>query len=222
MRGLVLSAAVVALASVNLSSSASAESYRVPPTELAALQSHRYSIPADAAFHAALATLQTLGFQDINADRDSGTINAVTDSKAKTILNFFWGFGKKKWTEKAQLLVEDYAGGSQVRLSLSLKETKSRGIFGTSFTDGELVRYAQPYQDFFAALDSEVGRRGGAVGMAAATAQIDAAGNIQVGGGVQLVPAKTLSGYCIKAAPGYMGTGAANSPAITSARPLCT
>jgi hypothetical protein len=49
----------------------------------------------------------------------------------------------------------------------------------------------------------------------------DAPGTIDLGNGVKLAPAKTLSGYCIKAAPGYMGTGAANSPAVTSARPLC-
>ena len=50
----------------------------------------------------------------------------------------------------------------------------------------------------------------------------DAPGTIDLGGGVKLVPAKTLSGYCIKAPPGYIGTGAVNKPAITSAKPICT
>ena len=51
---------------------------------------------------------------------------------------------------------------------------------------------------------------------------LDAPGTIDLGGGMKLAPAKTLSGYCIKAAPGYIGTGAANRPAITNARPICT
>jgi hypothetical protein len=50
----------------------------------------------------------------------------------------------------------------------------------------------------------------------------DAPGTIDLGGGVKLVPAKTLSGYCIKAQSGYMGTGAVNRPAVTSARPRCS
>jgi hypothetical protein len=221
MRRFVLSAATAAALCLCTNSPAFARPPELLPTQLSAAQSHRYSVPADVAFHATLAALQTLGFQDIDANRDAGTIGALTDSKAKTILNIFWGFGKKKWTEKAQVLVEDYAGGSQVRLNLSLKETKARGIFGTSFTDGEPVHYAQPYQEFFAALDAEVAQRGGAVSQAAAVAEVDGAGDINVGDGVQLVPAKTASGYCIKAPAGYVGTGAANRPSVTSAKPLC-
>jgi hypothetical protein len=49
----------------------------------------------------------------------------------------------------------------------------------------------------------------------------DAPGTINLGNGVKLVPANTLSGYCIKAPTGYMGTGSANRPAVTNARPLC-
>jgi hypothetical protein len=51
---------------------------------------------------------------------------------------------------------------------------------------------------------------------------LDQPGTIDLGRGVKLVPAKTLSGYCIKAAPGYTGTGAANRPAVTNARPICS
>ena len=221
MRKLVEIAVTAAIVVFSVSAPASAQPDRVPPTELAALQTRTYSVPADVAFHAALATLQSLGFEDVAANRDAGTISGVTDSKAKTILNIFWGFGKKKWTTKAQLLVEDYGGGSQVRIGLSQKETKARGIFGTSFTDGQTIDYAQPYQQFFASLDAEVSRRGGAAAMTPTVAKVDAAGNISVGDGVQLVPAKTMSGYCIKAGPGYVGTGAANRPAVTAGRPLC-
>ena len=50
----------------------------------------------------------------------------------------------------------------------------------------------------------------------------DAPGTIDLGGGVKLVPAGTLSGYCIKAPVGYQGSGSVNRPAATNARPLCT
>lgn len=49
----------------------------------------------------------------------------------------------------------------------------------------------------------------------------DKPGTIDLGSGVKLVPAETLSGYCIKAPVGYQGTGSVNKPAITNARPLC-
>lgn len=46
-------------------------------------------------------------------------------------------------------------------------------------------------------------------------------GTIDLGGGVMLVPAKTLSGYCIKAPVGYVGTGSVNRPTASNARPIC-
>lgn len=49
----------------------------------------------------------------------------------------------------------------------------------------------------------------------------DAPGTIDLGGGVKLVPAKTLSGYCIKAPSGYVGAGSVNRPSVTNARPIC-
>lgn len=50
----------------------------------------------------------------------------------------------------------------------------------------------------------------------------DAPGTIDLGGGVKLVPSNSLSGYCIKAPSGYVGTGSVNRPAITTARPICS
>lgn len=49
----------------------------------------------------------------------------------------------------------------------------------------------------------------------------DSPGTISLGGSVKLVPAKTLSGYCIKAPAGYIGTGSVARPIVTGARPLC-
>lgn len=50
----------------------------------------------------------------------------------------------------------------------------------------------------------------------------DKPGTIDLGSGVKLIPADTLSGYCIQAPPGYQGTGSVNKPSITNARPKCT
>jgi hypothetical protein len=129
-------------------------------TELTAIQAHNYQVPSDVAFKSVIAALQTLGYVDINASKDAGTVTAVTEAKAKIIYNILWGFGKKKLTQKASLLVEDQGGaGSTVRLNLLVAETKARGIFGTSFSDGKMVKTADPYNQFFTALDAEVARR---------------------------------------------------------------
>ena len=216
-------AAAVAVASVSVSTPAFAEKpIELSPTELGALQSQRYSVPGKIAFNAVLATLQSFGYTDVNASRDAGTITAQTEAKAKTIYNIFWGFGKKKYTQKASLLIEEVGDGSLVRLNLHLNEAKARGIFGTSFSDGKLIRYAGPYQDFFRALDTEIVNRGGSVGTTAAIAKADGINPVELGNGIKLVPAKTPSGYCIQAPAGYVGTGSASAPAVSSERPLCS
>lgn len=215
-------AAAMAVASINMSTPAVAGG---PPElsapELAQAQSRQYSITPKIAFNAVLSALQTLGYVDMNADRESGTVSAATDAKAKTIYNIFWGFGKKKWTQKASILVEENGLGSRVRLNMMLHETKSRGIFGTSFTDGKLVRVAQPYQDFFRVLDEEVRNRGGSPNTVASQT-LDGTTAVELGGGVRLVPAKTASGYCIQAPAGYVGTGSATRPAVSDGQPLCS
>lgn len=186
------------------------------PTELAGVQTQNYAVPPKIAFNAALSTLQSMGFTDVNANRDAGTITAITETKAKTIYNFFWGFGKKKYTMKASLLVEEMGAGTQVRLNLHLNETKARGIFGTSFSDGILIRQGDPYRDFYAVMAREVQSR------AVNSAAVATPGSVVApGGGVRLVPADTASGFCIAAGPGYVGTGSASRPAVTEARPLC-
>ncbi len=216
-------AVAIAVACINTSAIAGNPT-ELTPTELAQVQSHRYAVPPKVAFGAVLSALQTLGYVDIDADKDAGTVSAITDAKAKTIFNIFWGFGKKKWTQKASLLIEEDGIGSRVRLNMMLSETKARGIFGTSFTDGKLVRWAEPYQQFFQYLDAEMAQRGApaAATVATSTGAADATGTIDLGDGVRLVPAKTLSGYCIQAAPGYRGTGAVNKPVVTDAKPVCS
>jgi hypothetical protein len=49
----------------------------------------------------------------------------------------------------------------------------------------------------------------------------DRPGTIDLGGGVKLVPSGSLSGYCIKAPAGYIGTGSVSRPTASNARPIC-
>jgi hypothetical protein len=48
------------------------------------------------------------------------------------------------------------------------------------------------------------------------------AGAIFLRSGAVKIPAKTQSGFCLKAPPGYMGTGTVDYPAVTSALPHCS
>lgn len=214
----------VALSIVVASASATAGP---PPTNLATVsyseaQARSYAVPAKVAFNAAISALEDMGYVDIIPNRDAGTISATIDSKSKTTLNFFWGFGKKKWSQKAQVLVEDQGVGSTVRLNLAVAETKQRqnwGLWGSSFSDAEPVRVATPYIDYFHQVDLEIARRGGSA-QNAVTLTPDASGRIDLGG-VRLRQARTQSGFCIDAGPDYVGTGAANMPSVTSAMPKC-
>ncbi len=65
-------------------------------------------------------------------------------------------------------------------------------------------------------------RVGNASAATISTNPADAPGTIDLGGGVQLVPAQTLSGYCIRASGNYVGTGSVNRPAVTAAKPRCS
>jgi hypothetical protein len=168
-------AAAFSLAVAGLSSPAIAadKPVELSATELAAAQSRTYGVPAGTAFSAVVATLQSLSYVDINASKDAGTISGVTETKGKLIYNIFWGFGKKKLTQKASLLVEDNGGtGSRVQLNLHVNEAKQRGIFGTAFTDGKLVKVAEPYSSFFTALDAEVAKRAPAPAATAVAAPV--------------------------------------------------
>src|SRR6476661_6857255 len=98
--------------------------------QLSALQARTYSVPSEVAFKSVLTVLQNLGYIDIQANKDAGTISGTTESKGKIIYNILWGFGKKKLTQKASLLIEDNGpAGSVVHLNLLVAQTKARGIF---------------------------------------------------------------------------------------------
>lgn len=173
-RKIIIGAAILALAATNMTSPALAEKpVELSPAELTTAQSRSYSIPSTSAFSASIATLQTLGYVDINASKDAGTISAQTEAKGKIFYNILWGFGKKKLTQKASILVEDNGPNqSLVRLNLHITETKARGIFGTSFSDGKLVKVAEPYDSFFNALNAEVARRSAAAATTASASSV--------------------------------------------------
>ena len=160
MNGILKIAAAFALTVSATAASADQKPVELSPTELSAAQSRAYSVPANVAFTASISALQTLGYIDINASKDAGTISAVTETKGKIIYNILWGVGKKKRTQKASILVEDNgANQARVRLNLIEAESKSRGLFATAFTDGKLVKVGEPYGTFFTALDAEIARR---------------------------------------------------------------
>lgn len=165
-------AAAFALAATTVTSAYAAEKpVELAPAELAAAQARTYSVPASIAFSASISALQTLGYIDINASKDAGTISAVTEAKGKIIYNILWGVGKKKRTQKASILVEENgASQARVRLNLLEAESKSRGLWATAFTDGTMVKVAEPYGAFFTALDAEVARRTPAATPSAPTA----------------------------------------------------
>lgn len=158
-------AAAFALAASSVAATAAGADKPVELTqaELTAAQARTYSVPSNVAFTASISALQTLGYIDINASKDAGTISAQTEAKGKIIYNILWGVGKKKRTQKASILVEDNGPNqARVRLNLLEAEAKSRGLFGTAFTDGKMVKFAEPYGAFFSALDAEVARRASA------------------------------------------------------------
>lgn len=153
-------AAMMLAVNVPVTATAAEKPAELTATELSAVQNTNVNVPANVAYSAAVATLQTLGYVDIQASKDAGTVSGMTESKAKLIYNIFWGFGKKKYMQKASMLIEETGPSSAlVRLNLHVMESKSRGIWGTSFTDGKLVRFRDPYAEFFTAYQAELARR---------------------------------------------------------------
>ena len=136
--------------------------------DLAAVQTHAVDAPYEVLFPATMATLQQLNYNNVNASRDAGTATAQTEAKGKIIYNIIWGFGKKKRTQLASILMEPNGqAASKINLKLTTVESKSRGLIGSGFSDGVPVKVAEPYTAFYAALDAEVARRKGVIAAAA-------------------------------------------------------
>ena len=131
-------AALVALALTSIPTISSAKNEK--PVELTgpalvAAQTKVYAAPITVAFPATIAALQTLGYLNITASKDAGTISGETEAKGKIIYNILWGVGKKKRTQLASLLVEQTSTTqTAVKLNLSINESKSRGFMGNALT----------------------------------------------------------------------------------------
>ncbi|MEY4269303.1 MAG: hypothetical protein RLZZ58_519, partial [Pseudomonadota bacterium] len=156
---------------------ARAEDKAPKPVELsadaiAALQTQRVDADFDLTFRAAVAALQSQSYININASKDAGTITAETDGKSKLVYNIFWGFGKKKRTQVASLLVEPIAPGvTRMNVKMTSVESKSRAGLGGGYSDGTPVMFGEPYHDFQAEFDKALAmRRADAAAAAAAAA----------------------------------------------------
>lgn len=138
-------------------------------TDLRTTQTRTYQAPMAKVFPAVIASMQSLNYLNIEASKDAGTIRGETEAKGKAFFNILWGLGKKKFTQQASFLVEEVTPGTTtVQLNLMVNESKSRGIFGTSFKDGKLVKFGEPYTEIYSTLDAEVLRRSAMVATPAA------------------------------------------------------
>jgi hypothetical protein len=168
---------------------AGAKDKEVKPVELsadaiAALQTQRVDADFDLTFRAAVAALQTQSYININASKDAGTITAETDGKSKLVYNIFWGFGKKKRTQVASLLIEPIAPGvTRLNVKMTSVESKSRAGLGGGYSDGTPVMFGEPYRDFLAEFDKALAmRRADAAAAAAAASTTTGGGTAGTGG----------------------------------------
>jgi len=116
--------------------------------ELSALQKREIPVGVDVVFRSSISALQEMGYVNINASKDAGTITAETDAKSKLVYNIFWGFGKKKLTQLASVFVEPISP-TLTRLSIKLQTVEAKSRMGSSYSDGKPVAFAEPYNAFY-------------------------------------------------------------------------
>ncbi|HJS12070.1 hypothetical protein [Sphingopyxis sp.] len=116
--------------------------------ELAALQKREIPSGVDVVFRSSISALQEMGYVNINASKDAGTITAETDAKSKLVYNIFWGFGKKKLTQLASVFVEPISP-TLTRMSVKLQTVEAKARMGSSYSDGKPVVFAEPYNAFY-------------------------------------------------------------------------
>ena len=136
------------------------EPVELSESELDALQNREVSAETDVVFRSTIAALQEIGYININASKDAGTITAETDAKSKLVYNIFWGFGKKKRTQLASVFVEPMGSG-RTRMSIKMQMVEAKARMGASYSDGKPIRFAEPYASFYAEFDKALALRAG-------------------------------------------------------------
>ena len=126
--------------------------------ELAALQKREIPVAVDLVFRSSISALQEMGYVNINASKDAGTITAETDAKSKLVYNIFWGFGKKKLTQLASVFVEPISP-TLTRMSIKLQTVEAKSRMGSSYSDGKPLAFAEPYTAFYAEFDKALAVR---------------------------------------------------------------
>ncbi len=126
--------------------------------ELAKIQKREIIAQTDVVFRSSISALQEMGYVNINASKDAGTITAETDAKSKLVYNIFWGFGKKKLTQVASVFVEPISP-TLTRMSVKLQTVEAKARMGSSYSDGKPVVFGEPYNDFYAEFDKALAVR---------------------------------------------------------------
>jgi hypothetical protein len=210
--------------------------------ELQQIQARDFEAAKEVTFPAVMTVLQDSGYRIAAADKETGLITGSASTKSNTTWVPFIGFGKSKKTPVVSAFIEDRGAGSRIRLNFVMAKTKS-GMYGMNSSDEEPITDALAYKNAFEKIEKEIFIRQSlnapkpvvpvaavtpasavtnAVVEAAAPAAAAAPTAMDLGGGVRLMPARTPSGYCIQAPSGYVGTGSATRPAVSTERPLCS
>lgn len=137
--------------------------------ELATLQKREIPVGVDVVFRSSISALQEMGYVNINASKDAGTITAETDAKSKLVYNIFWGFGKKKLTQLASVFVEPISP-TLTRMSVKLQTVEAKSRMGSSYSDGKPVAFAEPYSAFYTEFEKALSVRTAEVAVPAAPA----------------------------------------------------
>lgn len=154
---------VLGATTIMTSAAVSAKEKEPKPVELSeaaleALQKREIQGSVDVVFRSSISALQEMGYVNINASKDAGTITAETDAKSKLVYNIFWGFGKKKLTQVASIFVEPISP-ALTRMSIKLQTVEAKARMGSSYSDGKPVVFAEPYNAFHAEFDKALAVR---------------------------------------------------------------
>lgn len=207
--------------------------------QLQQMQSRDFEVSKGISFPAVMTVLQDAGYRIGSADKDTGLITGIGTSQNKLTWAPFVGFGNSKKNPVVSAYIED-RGPNMSRIRLNFVMTKVSGNqFGMGGNEKPImdpVTYQQAFEKISqaifvrqamdapvptsvaSALSGPTSASSQPIGYATPEAHTISSASLA---GVRLVPAKTPSGFCIIAPPGYAGTGSQSRPAITTATPRC-